>query len=60
MNLVSVNAGARPLVEQLLRQADTLGVAVRHDERGVCIVDAGIEAPGSVAAACRPTIEPIE
>jgi len=50
MNLVSVNAGARPLVEQLLRQADTLGVAVRHDERGVCIVDAGIEAPGSVAA----------
>ena len=50
MNLVSVNAGARPLVEQLLRQADTLGVAVRHDERGVCIVDAGIESPGSVAA----------
>ncbi|URI05877.1 methenyltetrahydromethanopterin cyclohydrolase [Aquincola tertiaricarbonis] len=50
MNLVSVNAGARLLVEQLLRQADTLGVAVRHDERGVCIVDAGIESPGSVAA----------
>lgn len=50
MNLVSVNAGARPLVEQLLRQADTLGVAVRQDERGVCIVDAGIESPGSVAA----------
>lgn len=50
MSLVSVNAGARPLVEQLLREADTLGVAVRHDERGVCIVDAGIEAPGSVAA----------
>lgn len=50
MSLVSVNAGARPLVEQLLREADTLGVSVRQDERGVCIVDAGIEAPGSVAA----------
>lgn len=50
MTVVSVNAGARPLVEQLLREADPLGVVVRHDDRGVCIVDAGIEAPGSVAA----------
>lgn len=50
MTPVSVNAGARPLVEQLLHEAPRLGVAVRRDERGVCIVDAGIEAPGSVAA----------
>lgn len=50
MTPVSVNAGARPLVEQLLREAASLGVAVRRDERGVCIVDAGIDAPGSVAA----------
>lgn len=50
MTPVSVNAGARPLVERLLHEAPRLGVAVRRDERGVCIVDAGIEAPGSVAA----------
>ncbi|MFN6996604.1 MAG: methenyltetrahydromethanopterin cyclohydrolase [Aquincola tertiaricarbonis] len=50
MTPVSVNAGARPLVERLLREAPSLGVAARRDERGVCIVDAGIEAPGSVAA----------
>lgn len=50
MTPVSVNAGARPLVERLLREAPSLGVSARRDERGVCIVDAGIEAPGSVAA----------
>lgn len=46
----SVNANARPLVEQLLRQAQVLGVQVQHDPSGVCIVDAGIAVPGGVAA----------
>lgn len=47
---LSVNALARPLVDRLLRDADVLGVKVSRDEAGVCIVDAGIEAPGSVEA----------
>ena len=48
--LHSVNAKARPLVEQLLREADALGVRVQRDPSGVCIVDGGISAPGSIAA----------
>ena len=46
----SVNANAWPLVERLLREADALGVRVQRDASGVCIVDAGIEARGSIAA----------
>ena len=48
--LHSVNATARPLVEKLLREADTFGVRVQRDASGVCVVDAGIGAPGSIAA----------
>ncbi len=48
--LQSVNANARPLVETLLRDADTLGVRMQRDPSGVCIVDGGIGAPGSIAA----------
>lgn len=47
---LSVNALARPLVARLLAQADALGVLVRRDDTGTCIVDAGIDARGSVAA----------
>jgi methenyltetrahydromethanopterin cyclohydrolase len=45
-----VNALAAPQVARLLREADRLGVSVTRDDSGVCIVDAGIAAPGSVAA----------
>ncbi len=47
---LSVNTLARPLVERLLAQADALQVRVRRDERGVCIVDAGIATIGSIEA----------
>ena len=47
---LSVNLLARPMVERLLADADALGLRVRRDDTGVHIVDAGIEAPGSVAA----------
>ncbi|CAN7442155.1 methenyltetrahydromethanopterin cyclohydrolase [Variovorax paradoxus] len=47
---LSVNLLARPLVERLLADADALGLQVRRDESGARIVDAGIEARGSVAA----------
>ncbi len=47
---LSVNTLARPLVERLLREAATLGVAVRHEADGVCIVDAGLAVAGSVQA----------
>lgn len=46
----SINALARPLVARLLENAAALGVATRRDPTGACIVDAGIEAPGSIAA----------
>jgi methenyltetrahydromethanopterin cyclohydrolase len=49
----SVNLLARPLVERLLADADALGLLVRRDDTGVHIVDAGIEARGSVAAGLR-------
>ena len=47
---LSVNRQARPLVQRLIDEAAALGVRVRRDDSGVCIVDAGIDAPGSVAA----------
>ena len=47
---LSVNALARPLVERLLAEAAALQVVERHDASGVCILDAGIETQGSVAA----------
>ncbi|QGW82033.1 methenyltetrahydromethanopterin cyclohydrolase [Variovorax paradoxus] len=50
---LSVNRMARPLVERLLHDADALGLKVRRDESGVHIVDAGIEAPGTVEAGLR-------
>ncbi len=46
----SVNARAAERVAHLLSDAQALRVQARRDERGVCIVDAGIEAPGSIAA----------
>jgi methenyltetrahydromethanopterin cyclohydrolase len=50
---LSVNRLARPLVERLLADADALGLQVRRDETGAHIVDAGIEAPGSIEAGLR-------
>ena len=47
---LSVNALTQPLVQRLLDQAEALGVIVARDPSGVCIVDAGIRARGSVAA----------
>ncbi len=47
---LSVNGQARPLVERLLRDADALRVRVERSAAGMTLVDAGIEAPGSVAA----------
>ena len=47
---LSVNALAQPLLARLLAEADALGVAVRREANGVRIVDAGVEARGSVAA----------
>ena len=47
---LSVNRLTQPLVERLLAQAEALELLVRRDDSGVCIVDAGIDARGSVAA----------
>ncbi len=47
---LSVNGRARPLVERLRAGADALALNVARDITGACIVDAGIEARGSVAA----------
>jgi methenyltetrahydromethanopterin cyclohydrolase len=50
---LSVNERTRPLVERLIADADALGLRVERDASGVCLVDAGIEAPGSVSAGLR-------
>ena len=47
---LSVNTLAGPLVQRLLAHADALEVRARRDATGVCIVDAGIETRGSIAA----------
>ena len=47
---LSVNGLARPLFETLVRDADRLRVRVERDGAGVTLVDAGIAAPGSIAA----------
>ncbi|WP_341886701.1 methenyltetrahydromethanopterin cyclohydrolase [Variovorax sp. YR752] len=47
---LSLNAHVQAWVERLVEQADALRVAVRRDDSGARIVDAGIEAPGSIAA----------
>jgi len=48
--MLSVNALARPLVERLLAQAEALELSVNRDTTGACIVDAGIQVRGSIAA----------
>ncbi|MDZ5458246.1 methenyltetrahydromethanopterin cyclohydrolase [Azohydromonas lata] len=47
---LSVNRLAQPLLQRLLDDASQLRVSVQRDEFGVQIVDAGLEAPGSVEA----------
>lgn len=47
---LSVNALCRPLVLRLLEDAPRLGIGVQKTSDGTCIVDAGIDAPGSTAA----------
>jgi methenyltetrahydromethanopterin cyclohydrolase len=46
----SVNAHVQPWVERLCARAPLLHLALRVDDTGVCIVDAGIDARGSVEA----------
>jgi len=48
--MLSVNALAHPLVERLLAQAEALELSVSRDTTGACIVDAGIQVRGSIAA----------
>jgi len=47
---LSVNALTRPLLERLLEHMPQTGIEASRDETGVLIIDAGINAPGSVAA----------
>ena len=47
---LSVNHLAQPVLQRLLDEAETLRVRVQRDEFGVQIVDAGLEAVGSVEA----------
>jgi methenyltetrahydromethanopterin cyclohydrolase len=50
---LSVNQGAAPLLQALLRDADALGISVGLDASGACLVDAGLHARGSVLAGLR-------
>jgi methenyltetrahydromethanopterin cyclohydrolase len=46
----SVNRLAQPLLQRLLAKASALHIGVGRDSSGVCVVDAGLQFPGSVAA----------
>ena len=46
----SVNAGAAPLVAELAGRAEHLRAGVVHSADGTCIVDAGVDHPGSIEA----------
>lgn len=50
---LSVNALSRPLVQALLRDAQALGLAVRREADGVCLIDGGLQVRGSVEAGLR-------
>lgn len=50
MSTPSVNRLAAPVLDRLLREADSLRIAVERDAAGVTIVDAGVTARGSIAA----------
>jgi methenyltetrahydromethanopterin cyclohydrolase len=47
---LSVNREVRSRVQRLVAEADRLRVAVKREPSGVTIVDAGIDAPGSLEA----------
>jgi methenyltetrahydromethanopterin cyclohydrolase len=47
---LSLNSHVTPWLERLRRDADALGVAWQRDAAGCDVVDAGIAAPGSIAA----------
>jgi methenyltetrahydromethanopterin cyclohydrolase len=51
--MLSVNAGARPLVQALLAEATALGLGVRREPDGVVVVDGGLAVAGSVQAGLR-------
>jgi methenyltetrahydromethanopterin cyclohydrolase len=50
---LSVNRQAAPLLQGLLRDALALGLRVTPDDSGVCVIDAGIAARGSLQAGLR-------
>ena len=50
---ISVNRAAAPLLARLLEDAVRLRIATSTDARGVTLVDAGIEVPGSIEAGLR-------
>ncbi len=50
---LSVNSRSAALVQALLTDADMLGLQVTRDDSGVCLIDAGISARGSVDAGVR-------
>ncbi|MBT3058441.1 MAG: methenyltetrahydromethanopterin cyclohydrolase [Candidatus Thiodiazotropha sp.] len=53
MSRPSVNALAAPLVESLIADAEMLRLGVERLENGCLLVDAGIQAPGSLEAGRR-------
>jgi methenyltetrahydromethanopterin cyclohydrolase len=50
---LSVNGRSAGLVQALLADAPALGLVVTQDDSGVCVVDAGITARGSIDAGVR-------
>ena len=48
--MISVNRQAVKIVEEMIAQAEQLGIAVTHLSCGTRVVDLGLNAPGSLLA----------
>jgi methenyltetrahydromethanopterin cyclohydrolase len=48
--MISVNQRAAAIVQQMIGEREALGLGVRRLKNGATVLDAGIEAPGSLEA----------
>ncbi len=51
--MISINQRAAIIVQQMIADADALGIQVHHLSNGAIVVDAGVKVPGSLAAGLK-------
>ena len=51
--MISINQRAAVIVQQMIADADALGIQAHHLSNGAIVVDAGVKVPGSLAAGLK-------